>query len=49
MNQLNLKIAEAESLARFSDDNPSLKPMQTIENPDYLVLQSYNVAFIKKD
>jgi len=48
LNQINLKIAEAESLTNLAD-NPSVAPMQPIDNPNYLVLQSYNLAFIKKD
>ena len=48
LNQINLKIAEAESLTNLAD-TPSIAPMEPIDNPDYLVLQSYNLAFIKKD
>jgi len=48
LNQSNLKIAEAESLASIGD-NKNLDRMQLIDNPQYLVLQSYNLAFIKKD
>lgn len=47
-NQLDLKIAEAQSL-NILNDSKSLDKMEDVSAPQYLVLQSYNLAFIKKD
>ena len=47
-NLLNMKIAEVESLNSISEDN-TINIMESIENPNYLVLKDMNMAFITKD
>ncbi|MCK9272104.1 hypothetical protein M0P65_01020 [Candidatus Gracilibacteria bacterium] len=47
-NLLNMKIAEVESLNSISEENTT-NIMESIENPNYLVLKDMNMAFITKD
>lgn len=47
-NLLNMKIAEVESLNSISEEN-TINIMESIENPNYLVLKDMNMAFITKD
>jgi hypothetical protein len=43
-----MKIAEVESLNSISEENTT-NIMESIENPNYLVLKDMNMAFITKD
>ncbi len=44
-NLLNMKIAEVQSLSNISED-ASINTMESIENPNYLVLKDSNLAFV---
>lgn len=45
-NLLDMKIAEVQSLDNIASDS-SLLVMESAENPQYLVLNDMNLAFIK--
>ncbi|MDD2487391.1 MAG: hypothetical protein PHS92_03405 [Candidatus Gracilibacteria bacterium] len=44
-NLLNMKIAEVQSLSNISEDK-TINAMETIDNPNYLVLKDVNLAYI---